>query len=275
MQNDLEAAKAKAEATYNSAADLFDAGSNAFWSRHGQGTVERLDLVPGATVLDVGCGTGASAVPAAERVGPRGTVVAVDLAENMLDQGRARAASRGLTNIDFRRGDMTNLGFPDMHFDAVVCVFAVFFVPDMERLTAELWRMVRPGGQLAITSWGPGFLKPCVESFWDEVEILRPDLRRAFNPWERIDSRERLLQMLQAAGLSNIEVEERQDRQLLANPEDWWTVVLGSGLCWTVDQMAPDAAQALYQANVKWVRDAGVASFDTSALYARARKSQA
>lgn len=275
MQNDLDVAKAKAEATYNSAADLFDAGSNAFWSRHGRGTVERLDLVPGATVLDVGCGTGASAIPAAERVGPRGTVVAVDLAENMLGQGRARAARRGLTNVDFRRGDMTDLGFPDMHFDAVVCVFAVFFVPDMERLAAELWRMVRPGGQLAITSWGPSFLKPCVEPFWDEVERLRPDLRRAFNPWERIDSRERLRRMLQAGGLSNIEVEEHQDRQHLPDPEDWWTVVLGSGLCWTVDQMSPDEAQKLYQASVRWVRDNAVASFDTSVLYARARKPQA
>ena len=275
MQSDLEAAKAKAEATYNSAADLFDAGSNGFWARHGRGTIDRLDLTPGASVLDVGCGTGASAIPAAERVGPRGRVIAVDLAENMLDQGRRATEKSGLTNIAFRRGDMTSLGFPDMHFDAVVSVFSVFFVPDMERQIAELWRMLRPGGQLAITSWKASFLAPCVEPFWDAVERLRPDLRRAFNPWERIDNRERLYQALQSGGLSNIEIEDHPDRQELADPADWWTVVLGSGLCWTVDQLSQAEADSLRQASVAWVEDNNVTSFDTSVLFARARKPQA
>jgi ubiquinone/menaquinone biosynthesis C-methylase UbiE len=49
--------------------------------------------------------------------------------------------------------DMESLGFPDGAFDAVVCVFAIFFVPDMIKQVGELWRMVRPGGQLAITTW--------------------------------------------------------------------------------------------------------------------------
>ena len=275
MRSELEAAKAKAEATYNLAAELFDSGSNAFWSRHGERTVERLKLEPGSTVLDVGCGTGASAIPAAEKVGPRGKVIAVDLAEKMLSQGRARAAGRGLANIDFRRGDMTNLGFPDMHFDAVVCVFAVFFVPDMERLVGELWRMVRPGGQLAITSWSRGFLEPCVSHFWDEVERRRPDLKRAFNPWDRIAEVATMRQMLQAGGIKDALVEEGSDRQVLALPEDWWTVVLGSGLCWTVDQMSPGDAEGVRAAGVSWLRNNGVTALDTNVIYARAQKPQA
>lgn len=275
MENELEAAKAKAEETYNAAAESFDAGSNAFWSRHGRTTVERLNLASGASVLDAGCGTGASALPAAERVGPRGTVVAVDLAQNMLEQGRNRAAQLGLHNVDFRRGDMTDLGFPDMHFDAVVCVFAVFFVPDMERQVAELWRMVRPGGQLAITSWGREFLQPCVTPFWDHVERLRPDLRRAFNPWDRISEGQALKQMLLDAGLPDPEIEVQADLQLLASPQDWWTVVMGSGLRWTIEQMSESDAESLRQASVGWVRQNGVLSFDTSVLFARARKPQA
>ncbi|NIA70855.1 class I SAM-dependent methyltransferase [Pelagibius litoralis] len=275
MQNDLEAAKAKAEATYNSAADLFDAGSNAFWSRHGRGTVERLNLTLGASVLDVGCGTGASAIPAAERIGPRGRVIAVDLAENMLSRARARAQDQGLANVEFRRGDMTDLGFPDMHFDAVISVFSVFFVPDMERQVAELWRMLRPGGLFAVTSWTPRFLEPCVGPFWDEVERRRPELRRVCNPWERIGSAPALREVLQAGGAKNIEVEERRDWQSLADPEDWWTVVLGSGLCWTVDQLSPEDAEELHQESVRWVADNQIISFDTSVLFARAQKPQA
>src|SRR6185369_13294944 len=150
-----ESARLKAEATYSSAADFFDAAPLAFWARTGQRAVERLALRPGDHVLDVCCGSGASAIPAAQAVGPEGRVIGVDLTDPLLALARAKAQAAGLRQAEFRRADMTALGFPDGHFDAVVCVFGIFFVPDMERQVAELWRMVRPGGQLAITTWGP------------------------------------------------------------------------------------------------------------------------
>ncbi|MCG8653000.1 MAG: class I SAM-dependent methyltransferase, partial [Pirellulales bacterium] len=121
-------AKAKAIATYNAAADHFDDEPLSFWQRYGRRTVERLALAPGARVLDVGCGSGASAIPAAEKVGESGQVIGVDLAEELLELGRAKAARRGLENVEFRVGDMEKLEFPDGYFDAVVCVFAIFFV---------------------------------------------------------------------------------------------------------------------------------------------------
>ena len=124
----------------------FDAEPLGFWARYGRRTVERLRLRHGAHVLDVCCGTGASALPAAQAVGPEGHVIAVDLAGDLLKLGQAKAQTAGLQCVEFCRGDMTGLGFPDRHFDAVVCVFGIFFVPDMETQVAELWRMVRPGG---------------------------------------------------------------------------------------------------------------------------------
>lgn len=135
--------KLKAARTYNSAADHFDAAPLAFWERYGRRTVERLALKPGSRVLDVGCGTGASALPAAEVVGPEGTVLGVDLAEQLLERARAKTRQRRIQHVEFRLADMTDLGFPDQHFEAVVSVFSVFFVPDMEALVQELWRMVR------------------------------------------------------------------------------------------------------------------------------------
>src|SRR5258708_1934056 len=147
-------AKIKAATTYNSAADHFDDVPLAFWGVVGRRTVERLDLKLGATVLDVGCGTGASALPAAELVSSSGKVIGVDLAEKLLEQARSKAAQRQLENVEFRLGDMTDLGFPDRHFEAVVSVFSIFFVPDMEAQVRELCRMVEPGGKLAITTCG-------------------------------------------------------------------------------------------------------------------------
>ena len=127
----LEDAKTRAAATYNAASDYYDDPANSFWSRFGSRTIERLQLPEGASVLDVCCGSGASAIPAAERVGPSGSVLGLDLADRLLALACAKAAERGLHNVEFRVGDMLELGLPASHFDAVVCVFGIFFVPDM------------------------------------------------------------------------------------------------------------------------------------------------
>jgi ubiquinone/menaquinone biosynthesis C-methylase UbiE len=160
LDDSLKQAKAKAAATYDAAADHFDDEPLSFWERIGRRTVARVGLPVGANVLDVGCGTGASALPAAEIVGPNGFVVGVDLSARQLDRARTKAMTRGLENLEFRLADMTALGFPDSRFNAVVSVFSIFFVPDMEGLVRELWRMVRPGGKLAVTTWGPRIFEP-------------------------------------------------------------------------------------------------------------------
>jgi ubiquinone/menaquinone biosynthesis C-methylase UbiE len=95
-----------------------------FWDRFGAATVSRLRLAPGAAVLDLCCGAGASALPAARVVGPEGRVLGIDIAAPMLELARARAAAEGLANTEFRPGDATRTGLPDGGFDAVMCVSA-------------------------------------------------------------------------------------------------------------------------------------------------------
>src|SRR5262252_2083389 len=121
-----EDAKTRVARTYNAASDHFDDPANSFWQRFGRRTVERLQLSRGSRVLDVCCGSGASAIPAAEAVGANGFVLGVDLAENLIQLARSKAIHRGLTNIEFRQGDMLNLDLPDFHFEAVICVFGIF-----------------------------------------------------------------------------------------------------------------------------------------------------
>ena len=136
------------EKTYNAAADHYDHPALSFWNRFGRRTIERLPIAPGMNVLDVCCGMGGSALPAAERVGSSGHVVAVDLAQNLLNKGIIRAAERDMTNIEFRRADLEDLPFGDQSFDVVVCVFRIFFVPDLHGAVRGLWRLVRPDGAL-------------------------------------------------------------------------------------------------------------------------------
>src|SRR5271155_2022936 len=106
MAMSAEDARNRAANTYNAAADFYDDPANSFWERFGHRTIARLQLHKGAVVLDVCCGSGASALPAAEAVGPSGSVLGVDLADRLLEKARAKAKARGLLNVQFRAGDL-------------------------------------------------------------------------------------------------------------------------------------------------------------------------
>jgi len=270
--NLTEPAKIKVAATFNSAADHYDDAPLAYWDVIGRRTVDRLDLRRGFTVLDVGCGTGASALPAAERVGPSGRILGVDLADKLLDLARAKAAKRRLHNVEFRQGDMTALGFPDGNFDAVVSVFSVFFVSDMEGLVRELWRMVKPGGKLAITTWGPRNLEPAHTAWRESVQAERPDLYSPSRRWDRIALPQQVRKLMEDGGVSNAEVVLESGSQVLRTPEDWWTIVMGTGLRGTVDAMDGKTAARIRDHNISWVRDHRVESVEINVIYAVATK---
>jgi ubiquinone/menaquinone biosynthesis C-methylase UbiE len=268
----MEPSKLKAAATYNAAADHFDDGPLAFWDRYGERTVARLKLAPGATVLDVGCGSGASAIPAARKVGPKGRVIGVDLADRLLGLAQAKAAEQKLQNVEFRRGDMEELDFRPGDFDAVVCVFAIFFVPDMAKQVRKLWQLVRPGGQLAITTWGPRMFEPGSAAWWAAVQQFRPDLQPTVSPWERITTPDAVRQLLVDAGIRDSEVVAEEGEQPLRSLDEWWNIVLGSGYRWTVEQMDSETIARVREANLKALQEAGTRSVETNVIYATARK---
>lgn len=269
--------RTRARSTYDAAADRYDDAALGFWSRSGERTIERLGLTPGMTVLDLACGSGASTLPAARRVGPTGRVIGIDLSERMLEMGRQKARFAQLDQIEFRQGDMTRTGFPDASFDAVVCVFGVSFAPDMEALVADLWRMVRPGGQLAITSWGPRLWAPMYDAWRDAVRRERNDLAADFYPWHRITTPTAVVGLLTDAGVPRdaLKVLPEFDVWPLRSPYDWWSIVMGSGLRWTMDQLAPDAAERVRKANLEYARRNDVVSLTCNVLYATATKASA
>jgi len=268
----VESAKLKAATTYNAAADHFDDDPLGFWDRYGRGTIDRLALSSGSTVLDVGCGSGASAIPAAQKVGPDGRVIGVDLAERLLAKARMKATALQLQNVEFRVGDMEALGFADDTFDAVVCVFAIFFVPDMVKQVRELWRMVRPGGQLAITTWGPRMFEPGSAAWWAAVKRYRADLYSAFSPWERIISPQAVSQLLTEGGVGDAQITAVSGQQALRAPDDWWTIVLGSGYRWTVEQMDRETVARVRAYNLKALRANAIKFIETNVIYTVATK---
>ena len=145
---EFEALKARLRATWMAG----DFGQIAKYSYHGaEEFVSRLPITPGLKVLDVACGTGNVAVSAALR---GAAVTGVDLAPNLLEQARARAESDGV-KIQFDEGDAEQLPYQDAFFDLVATMFGAMFAPRPERAAAELIRVCRPGGHLAMANWTP------------------------------------------------------------------------------------------------------------------------
>ena len=267
-----EEAKQRTATTYNAAADVYDDPANSFWERFGSRTVARLQLAPGSNVLDVCCGSGASAIPAAAAVGDNGSVIGVDLAENLLQLARTKAAARDLRNIRFVHDDILSIDLAPEGFDAVICVFGIFFIPNMPSAMRELWRYVKPGGRLAITTWGPRFFEPANTAFWNSIRAVRPDLHKSFNPWERISEPEALRSLFESAGVEDSEVVAENGIHPVGSPDDWWSMILGSGYRGTVEQLDDNDRETVRLENLDFISRNDVRGVEANVLYGIARK---
>jgi len=107
-----------------------------------------LEPVAGERLLEVGPGTGIFALPVAERIAPQGTLVGLDLQQEMLDELGRRADRRGVTNLELVRGDATDLPFEDGSADGAFLVTVLGEVPEQDACLRELRRVLRPGGRV-------------------------------------------------------------------------------------------------------------------------------
>lgn len=120
----------------------------------GDAFVGSLGITPGLKVLDLGCGDGTTAVPAAQR---GAEVLGVDIAANLVAAGNARAHAMGLTNLRFEEGDASRLtNLADASFDLVVSMFGAMFAPRPHDVAAEMVRVTRPGGRIVMGNWIAG-----------------------------------------------------------------------------------------------------------------------
>jgi SAM-dependent methyltransferase len=119
----------------------------------GEALVGKLGISKGLRVLDLGCGDGTTAVPAAQL---GADVLGVDIASNLVAAGKARAESLGLANLSFQEGDATDLeGLDDESFDLVVSVFGAMFAPRPFDVAKEMVRVTKPGGRIVMGNWIP------------------------------------------------------------------------------------------------------------------------
>ena len=214
--------------------DVFDAGQDEFavlgpvlWNPIGEATVAEAGLRAGERVLDVCCGAGSSAIPAARAVGAGGHVDAIDLAERLLDQGRAHA--RDLPQLHFTHADAT--AWDTTGYDVVQCVFGVFFLPDMDLAAARLAGLAAPGGRFVVTAWGEHAISPVPEILGEAVvaEGGAPQGSAGRGPGARINTPDKLRDWLSGLGLQDVRVVTFEHSMPLDDTTSW-AIVMGSAM---------------------------------------------
>lgn len=255
--------------SYTHAADHFDA--LPFWHHYGRRTVALAGPARGGRVLDLCCGTGASALPAAEAVGPDGAVVGVDVTPALLEVARANAARQGLSWVRFEEADVTTLDVPASSFDLVQSVFGLFFVPDVPTLLARAWSWLAPGGALVTTVWGDVVLAPGEAWFWEAVRAEDPTLDH-ISPASTLSTSPALADVHRRAGLPPPVILRETWRMPLASADAFWPVVLGTSNRGAFEALAPEARRRVRAAVIDRLQRAGITGLDMEALIALVRR---
>jgi len=158
QQVDSQAVKDQQKEQWGSAASGWRKNHETLRQRTA-GVTERMLVLagvePGYRVLDIACGSGEPAIPAARAVGSTGFVLATDMSIEMLEVAREKAAEQGVTNIEFRLVDGEELEIEANSFDAVTCRWGLMFMPEPVRCLRQAHRALKPGGRICAAVWGP------------------------------------------------------------------------------------------------------------------------
>lgn len=261
--------KSRIAHTYNAASDHLDA--LPFWHHFGRRTVERLELARGAHVLDLCCGTGASALAAADRVGSVGHVLGVDLSSELIAIARANAARSRVLNTEFCVADVETLTIEPASLDAIVTVFGLFFIDDMAALLTRAWNWLRPGGTIAVTTWGRHVLEPGEPLFWEAV--AREDA--SITPMShagRLPDAAAIAAVFDDAGLPPPAIAEETWHMPLETPDAFWPVILGTSNRAAWEALAPAARTRVKESVTSELRKRCVKALRCDAVYAVVRR---
>jgi ubiquinone/menaquinone biosynthesis C-methylase UbiE len=203
-------------------ADVFDRaalgyGDLSYLPLFGRRLVECAQIQPESRVLDVATGRGAILFPAAERVGPGGQVIGIDLSNEMVRQTSAEIARRGLKDVRVQVMDAEDLQFPQSTFDFVLCGFGLFFFPHLRAALAEFRRVLKPGGCLVVSTWGDD------DSRWNWYDDLLTKYRATVSlRTERLDRPDSLCRALGEADFSDIQIATQELDWVLPDADAWW-----------------------------------------------------
>ncbi|MCL4562684.1 MAG: methyltransferase domain-containing protein [Chloroflexi bacterium] len=203
----------------------------AYFSLFGRRLVEFARIPPGAKVLDVACGRGAVLFPVAETIGPSGEVIGVDFfSASMVAETTREIVERGIPNASVMQMDAEHIQFPDERFDFVLCSFSLFFFPQLKQALAEMRRVLVPGGQLAVATWGKD------DERWEWLGKLS-EKHLSPEPKEVTETRRGpdlgtpagVKNTLQASGFRFLRAEIQTEEIAYRSEAEWWSVSWSHG----------------------------------------------
>lgn len=254
---------------------LIDEGA----SKVSQRLVELAEIEPGHRVLDVAAGYGEPSLTAARIVGAEGSVVATDISAQMIAFGRERAAAAGLDNIDFVESDAEALDFPEASFDAALSRWGIIFEPDGEAAAARVRTFLKPGGRMAISSWGPPDRVPVLglpmRTVMERLQVPPPPPGTP-GPLSR-PTREALAGLLEGGGFSDVAAEEVEVSFEWQSPEEFTTFIkeIAPPIIAMIEPHPKDVQEETWAAITDAVRasaaDSGTVRLSNQALLAAGR----
>jgi enediyne biosynthesis protein CalE5 len=214
---------------------------------------------PGERVLELACGAGGLGLAAAERIGGGGEVVLSDVSAEMTAIAARRARERGLDNVSARPLDLERIDEPDAAYDVVLCREGLMFTLAPERAVAEITRVLRPGGRLAVAVWGPREHNPWLDTVMDGLAVTlgRPVPPPGIPGPFSLDDAGRLRALFHRPELDAVAVEALAVPLEAPSFEDWWqrTTALAGPMSTLFAALPPEAAHAL-RAGVREAADA-------------------
>lgn len=199
--------------------------------------LDTANVAPADRVLDIACGTGVLARAAAERVGQPGEVVGIDRNPGMLSVARTKAPA-----ITWREGLAEQLPYQQEEFDAVFSQFGLMYFDDKRGALAEMWRVLRPGGRIAVAVWAGLDEVPAYRGFNEIVgRLFGDEAEQAMNAPFSLGDPAALGKLAEEAGIPDARVVTHQGTTRFPSM-DWWVTADGKG--WLLERYVDDAGLA-------------------------------
>lgn len=202
--NDLETYKQRVRDIFDRRSSFYDL-DNEYHPVFAKRLVEMADLQKGMAVLDIGTGTGLIALAAAERVGPAGSVLGLDISPGMVQKAQTKQLERGLENLEVRLADMEDITLDDNAYDVILCGTTISYVVDLLPALTRWRGWLKPGGKLLFNGFGSPFLDD-VKLFYDMMEE-KSELRIG-DPHDRLGNPKKIENVMEECGFTSWEVAE-------------------------------------------------------------------
>ena len=243
MSDEADKADDGIASVYGRTAATFDL--IGFRSHFGERLIECAQLAAGSSVLDVATGRGALAFPAAKRVGPHGRVIGTDISPGMLLETAKDVQAGHWQNIELQLMDAEQLQYPDSAFDCVLCGFALWLFPHPDRALQQFYRVLKPGGRLALTTWAHDSPMQSLQR-----DTLRPYLMPPSRPnddgkKQRFNTKEQLETVVRQAGFVDAKVFIEDFKTIVTVEDTFWEQLWSTGTRRELERMPASTLEAV------------------------------